>query len=84
MSETDVGEIGLHHAHEGITPSQTIGPFFAFALTPGAYHYMALAGDDLRTDDAEGTAIVIEGHVNLASGELVVEARAVERVAERN
>ncbi len=28
------------------------------------------------------TTIVIEGHVNLASGELVVEARAVERQAE--
>ena len=28
------------------------------------------------------TAIVIEGHVNLATGELVVEARAVERAAD--
>jgi len=74
MSETDVGEIGLHHAREGITPSQTIGPFFAFALTPGAYHYTALAGDDLRTDDAEGTPIVVEGRIFDGGGEPVPDA----------
>ena len=74
MSETDVGEIGLHHAHEGITPSQTIGPFFAFALTPGAYRYAALAGDDLRTDDAEGMPIVVEGRLFDGGGEPVPDA----------
>jgi protocatechuate 3,4-dioxygenase alpha subunit len=74
MSETDIGEIGLHHAPAGITPSQTVGPFFAFALTPGAYHYTALAGDDLRTEDAEGTPIVIEGRLTDGDGEPVPDA----------
>jgi protocatechuate 3,4-dioxygenase alpha subunit len=74
MSETDIGEVGLHHAHEGITPSQTVGPFFAFALTPQAYHYTALAGNDLRTDDAEGTPIVIEGRLFDGAGEPVPDA----------
>ena len=35
-------------ARHGITPSQTAGPYFAFALTPGAaYAYPALVGNDL-------------------------------------
>ena len=46
---------------QGLTPSQTVGPFFAYALTPGAYDYAALATNDLRTDDAVGVEIVVEG-----------------------
>lgn len=74
MSETDIGDVGLRHAPEGITPSQTVGPFFAFALTPGAYRYTALAGDDLRTGDAEGAPIVIEGRLFDGAGEPVPDA----------
>jgi protocatechuate 3,4-dioxygenase alpha subunit len=74
MSETGVGEIGIHHAPQGVTPSQTVGPFFAFALTPAVYTYAALAGNDLRTDDAEGVPIVIEGRLIDGAGEPVPDA----------
>ena len=48
----------------GITPSQTVGPFFSFALTPGTnYTYVGLAGDDLLTEDTVGEPIVIVGRV---------------------
>ena len=77
MSETDVGEVGLH-GHEpahGITPSQTVGPFFAYALTPGAaYAYAGLAGSDLITDDTVGDQIVIEGRVTDGDGMPVPDA----------
>jgi protocatechuate 3,4-dioxygenase alpha subunit len=74
MSETGVDEIGLRHAPQGVTPSQTVGPFFAFALTPAGYAYPALAGDDLRTDDAEGQPIVIEGRLFDGTGAPVPDA----------
>ena len=51
-------------AKYGITPSQTAGPYFAFALTPGsAYPYPALAGNDLVTPDAVGEPIAIVGRL---------------------
>jgi protocatechuate 3,4-dioxygenase alpha subunit len=75
MSETDVGDIGLTHAEpRGITPSQTVGPFFAFALTSADYAYAGIAGDDLVTDDAVGEPIVIEGSVRDGNGDIVPDA----------
>lgn len=51
----------------GITPSQTIGPFSAFALTPRepgkTYPGAQLAGSDLVTPDAAGERIHIEGRM---------------------
>src|SRR5260221_5022169 len=58
----------------GITPSQTVGPFFAYSLTPGEYRYAGLAGTDLRTDDAGGEPIVIEGRVIDGEGAQVADA----------
>jgi len=58
----------------GITPSQTIGPFFAFALTPGAYDYAALVGNDLRSEDAVGEPIRVEGRVIDGAGQPVPDA----------
>lgn len=58
----------------GITPSQTIGPFFAFALTPGADDYAALIGSDLRTEDAVGEPIRIEGSIIDGAGRPVPDA----------
>lgn len=47
-----------------ITPSQTVGPFFAYALTPsGRYSLADLVTADLTTGDAEGARIRIEGRV---------------------
>jgi len=47
----------------GITPSQTVGPYFAIALTPGGYDWAPSAGNDLLTPDASGERIRIEGRV---------------------
>jgi protocatechuate 3,4-dioxygenase, alpha subunit len=48
----------------GITPSQTVGPFFAPALTPGKdYPWHQPIGNDLITPDASGQRIRIEGRV---------------------
>ena len=59
--------------HE-LTPSQTIGPFFAYGLTPADYEYDAIIGHDLRTDDAVGTPIVITGRLIDGGGDPVPDA----------
>ena len=51
----------------GITPSQTIGPFSAYSLTPKeagkTYDYPQLVTHDLTTPDAAGERIRIEGRM---------------------
>ena len=75
MSETDVGEIGLTHERHEITPSQTVGPFFAFGLTPGAkYNFSTLAGSDLVTEDTVGEVIEIVGRVTDGEGAPIPDA----------
>ena len=59
---------------DGITPSQTAGPYFAFALTSTAYGTDILVGNDLRTDDAVGTPICIEGRIVDGAGAPVPDA----------
>jgi protocatechuate 3,4-dioxygenase, alpha subunit len=55
-----------------ITPSQTVGPFFAYGLAPkgrcqwdpnGSYSWKETVGDNLVTPDAAGEKIRIEGRV---------------------
>ncbi|HEY3223171.1 MAG TPA: protocatechuate 3,4-dioxygenase subunit alpha [Pseudolabrys sp.] len=55
-----------------ITPSQTVGPFFAYGLAPHSrcdwkpsdvYDWKDTAGANLLTSDASGTKIRIEGQV---------------------
>jgi protocatechuate 3,4-dioxygenase alpha subunit len=55
-----------------ITPSQTVGPFFAYGLTPkgrcqwdpnGHYSWKETAGDNLITPDTTGQKIRIEGQI---------------------
>jgi protocatechuate 3,4-dioxygenase alpha subunit len=55
-----------------ITPSQTVGPFFAYGLTPdgrnkwdpnGHYSWKETVGDNLVTPDVTGDRIRIEGAV---------------------
>jgi protocatechuate 3,4-dioxygenase alpha subunit len=49
---------------QGITPSQTVGPFFAYGLTPtGQYEWNDAFTNDLVTPDATGERIRIEGRV---------------------
>lgn len=47
------------------TPSQTVGPFFAYGLTPHQYGYQmaSIADGDLLTPEVEGERIRLEGRV---------------------
>lgn len=76
MSETDIGDTGMTHAGQaGITPSQTVGPYFNIGLTPGdRYGFTALVGDDLVTEDTVGDVIRIEGRVIDGDGVPVPDA----------
>lgn len=58
----------------GITPSQTIGPFFAYALTPRAYGGPELATERLAQDGVSGERIRIEGQVLDGDGAPVGDA----------
>jgi protocatechuate 3,4-dioxygenase, alpha subunit len=67
----------------GITPSQTVGPFFAYGLTPegradwkpgDVYAWKTTVGDDLVTPDAAGDRIRIEGRVLDGDGAPVNDA----------
>src|SRR5665647_1588918 len=60
-----------------ITPSQTVGPFFAYGLTPkgrchwdpnGSYSWKETVGDNLITPDATGQKIHIEGRITDGDG----------------
>ena len=60
-----------------ITPSQTVGPFFAYGLTPkgrcqwdpnGHYSWKETVGDNLITPDATGQKIRIEGQIDDGDG----------------
>lgn len=58
----------------GITPSQTIGPFFAYALTPRAYGGSELATEQVASDGVAGERIRIEGTVYDGDGAPVIDA----------
>jgi len=62
---------------ETITPSQTVGPFFAYGLAPkgrakwdpnGTYSWKETVGDNLVTPDATGERIHIEGRITDGDG----------------
>jgi protocatechuate 3,4-dioxygenase, alpha subunit len=56
----------------GITPSQTVGPFFAYGLTPtGRYEWNDAFTNNLVTPDATGERIRIEGQVFDGGGKAV-------------
>ena len=58
------------------TPSQTVGPFFSFALSPEQYGYdfKSIAGGSLIEGDVPGQRIRIEGRIFDGTGELVPDA----------
>jgi protocatechuate 3,4-dioxygenase alpha subunit len=58
----------------GITPSQTVGPYFAIALTPGGCDWTPTIGNDLVTPDAQGERIRIEGRVLDGDGKPIEDA----------
>jgi protocatechuate 3,4-dioxygenase, alpha subunit len=58
------------------TPSQTVGPYFAYGLTPEQYGYpfRELVGNDLTRPETEGNRIRIEGCVYDGAGNKVPDA----------
>jgi protocatechuate 3,4-dioxygenase alpha subunit len=59
----------------GITPSQTVGPFFAYGLTPnGKYSWNDAFTNNLLTPDVSGERIRIEGFVYDGDGANVPDA----------
>lgn len=58
----------------GITPSQTIGPFFAYALTPRAYGGSELATGTVAAEGVAGERIRIAGTVYDGDGVPVGDA----------
>jgi protocatechuate 3,4-dioxygenase alpha subunit len=60
----------------GQTPSQTVGPFFAYGLTPAQYGYgwTSLAGSSLVDETTPGERIRIEGHVYDGAGAPITDA----------
>lgn len=59
----------------GITPAQTVGPFFHYALSPnGHYPLPDLATPALVAPDAAGTRIRFEGSIVDGNGEAVTDA----------
>lgn len=59
----------------GITPSQTVGPWFAYGLTPqGQYDWSDLATGNLITPDVAGDRIEVEGIVRDGDGAPIPDA----------
>ena len=59
------------------TPSQTVGPFFAYGLTPEQYGYTemsSVASGTMASDETEGTLIRVEGRVFDAEDTVVPDA----------
>jgi protocatechuate 3,4-dioxygenase alpha subunit len=61
---------------DGQTPSQTVGPYFAYGLTPEQYGYphRSIEGASLAHSGTEGERIRIEGRVLDGKGEPVNDA----------
>jgi protocatechuate 3,4-dioxygenase alpha subunit len=66
-----------------LTPSQTVGPFYAYGLTPkgrahwdpdGTYSWKETVGDNLVTPDASGQKIEIVGVIRDGDGEPIPDA----------
>jgi len=60
---------------KGVTPSQTVGPYFAYGLTPnGKYEWNDAFSNNLVTSDATGESIRVEGRVFDGDGQPVPDA----------
>lgn len=57
---------------DGITPSQTVGPYFKYGLTPnGEYEWNDAFTNNLLTPDVSGDRIRVEGKVYDGDGALI-------------
>ncbi len=57
-----------------LTPSQTIGPFFAYSLTPEDYSFSPLTGPDMAAEGTPGQRISLEGRVFDGDGSAILDA----------
>jgi protocatechuate 3,4-dioxygenase alpha subunit len=65
----------VQETKKGITPSQTVGPFFKYGLTPGGkYDWNDAFTNNLVTPDASGERIRLEGRVFDGDGQPVPDA----------
>jgi protocatechuate 3,4-dioxygenase alpha subunit len=61
--------------NKGITPSQTVGPYFKYGLTPsGEYAWNDAFSNNLVTPDVSGERIRVEGRVFDGDGQPVPDA----------
>jgi protocatechuate 3,4-dioxygenase, alpha subunit len=59
----------------GITPSQTVGPYFEYGLTPGSsYRWNDAFGNDLVTPDVSGERIRIVGRIFDGDGKTITDS----------
>ncbi len=59
----------------GLTPSQTVGPYFKYGLTPGGeYAWNDAFSNDLVTPDVTGDRIRIEGTVFDGDGKIIPDS----------
>ncbi|QOZ29331.1 protocatechuate 3,4-dioxygenase subunit alpha [Bradyrhizobium sp. CCBAU 51753] len=59
---------------DGVTPSQTVGPYFKYGLTPnGEYEWNDAFTNNLLTPDVSGDRIRVEGKVYDGDGAVVVD-----------
>jgi protocatechuate 3,4-dioxygenase alpha subunit len=56
------------------SPSQTVGPFFAYALTPELYGRTGIVGNVLVADDTPGEHVRLEGQVFDGEGATIRDA----------
>lgn len=47
----------------GITPSQTVGPYYAYCLTPSRYPFAEIFSNDMTRPGLEGEVVRIEGRI---------------------
>ncbi len=59
---------------DGISPSQTVGPFFAFGLTPAEYAFRPIFSNDLTAEGVAGERIRVEGTIVDGDGAPVGDA----------
>ncbi|MBX9740676.1 MAG: protocatechuate 3,4-dioxygenase subunit alpha [Beijerinckiaceae bacterium] len=58
----------------GITPSQTVGPYFAYCLTPSRYPLHEIFSTDLTVPGVEGERITLTGRVFDGNGDGISDA----------
>lgn len=58
------------------TPSQTVGPYFSYGLTPeqGDYDLKSIASPNMTKEDTPGEHITLHGNIYDGNGEIIADA----------